>query len=166
MRTLLTVLVLAALASPATAQDRLGEMGFEVTSPSGGTAGDFCWGVDCVPRPLAVRAGESLRLTVRAPHGAPFVVVFSTAATSCLRIPGVWNQLVVDPPLISVIAGRIDLLNQTRVCYDGYAARTLTLPATLPSGFRFALQAVAAIGTPPRPATGFGMSSAVLMTLR
>ena len=80
--------------------------------------------------------------------------------------PGIWNQLVVDPPLIVLFAGAIDQRNTTRFCYDGYAVRTLSIPATLPFVLQFAMQAVAVVGTPPQPSTGWATSSAVAVVAR
>lgn len=160
------VLALLACASAAPAQIRFGEMGFELQSPSGGTAGDACWGFDCNPRPLRALAGEQLTATIRAPLGAPFVVLFSTSATSCLPVPGIWHELVLDPPWFAFFVGNINRPNTMRFCYDGFAVRTLSLPPSLPSGFMFGLQAAATIGTPIQPQTGWATSSAVLTTVR
>lgn len=158
--------VLALLAGGALpAQIVFGEMGFQVTAAAG-TAGDACWGFSCAPRGLAVRAGERLTLVVRAPRGAPFVVVAGFGASSCLAVPGIWNQLVVGPPLIPLFAGTVSQPNGTRFCYDGFETMALAVPGQIPAGVQLGLQAVAAIGTPPRPSTGFGLSSAVLLRVQ
>ncbi len=153
------------MAQPLTAQIVFGEMGFQVTGMAG-TAGDACWGFSCVPRGLAVQGGETTSMVVRAPLGAPFVIVAGFSATSCLAVPGVWNELVVDPPLLVLFAGSVTQRNFTRFCYDGYELRSLAVPMGLSSGVQLALQAGAFIGTPPQPNTGFGLASAVLVTVR
>lgn len=153
------------MTQPITAQIVFGEMGFQVTAMAG-TAGDACWGFSCAPRSLVVQGGETLNMIVRAPLGAPFVIVAGFGATSCLSVPGVWNELVVDPPLLVLFAGSVTQRNFTRFCYDGYELRTLAVPTGLPSGVQLALQAGAFIGTPLQPNTGFGLASAVLVQLR
>ncbi len=162
MRALATVLLLSTLAP---AQIRLGEMGFQVRGIAG-TAGDFCWGFNCTPRPLAITSGETLTLTVRAPKGAPFVVVVAVNATSCLQLPLIGNALVLDLPLFVAYAGVIDQPSPILVCYDGFTTRSVPLPNGLPPGATLALQAGANIGTIQFPSTGFALSSAVLATVR
>ena len=162
MRALLAVVVLA-IAAPT--QIRLGQMGFQVAGLAG-TAGDFCWGFNCTPRPLNVTAGETLTVYVRAPRGAPFVIAASVSATSCLAIPTIGNSLVIDLPIFVLFAGSVDLPSTILACYDGYATRTLPLPNWLPIGAQIGMQAGANIGTVQFPNTGFGLASAVLATVR
>ena len=152
-------------ASPVSAQIMFGEMGFQISGING-TAGDACWGFSCTPQPLAVQNGETLTLTVRAPLGAPYAIVAGFSATSCLRVPGIWNALVLDPPLLALFGGSVSQLNQTRFCYDGYEILNLSIPNNIPVATTLALQAVAVIGTPPQPSAGFGLSSAITLVTR
>ena len=148
-------------AASAPAQIVFGEMGFVILGPRA-TAGDPCWGFDCRARALPARAGDQLTLRLRAPLGAGFVVVASPGASSCLTVPGVHNSLVIDRPILATIAGRIDRRNTMRFCYDGWTELTLTVPR-VPSGTTVAFQALAQVGTPQQPQTGWAFSSAILV---
>ena len=141
-----------------------GDMGFVVQS-SQGSAGDACWGFTCTPQPLAAATQDTLAVTLRAPLGAPFLVVAAPRATGCAPVPGIWHELIVGPSLFVVYAGRIDTRNTLRFCYDGLATRSLPLPP-LPPGTQVAFQAAAVVGTPIQPSTGWALSSAVLVTVR
>ncbi|MBK8974810.1 MAG: hypothetical protein IPM29_02695 [Planctomycetes bacterium] len=160
----LALLVAVSVATPARAQIRFGELGFVIAGPVA-AAGDVCWGFDCTPRRLDTPAGAPLQFTVRAPLGAPFAIAVAPAGASCLRVPGIWNALVLSAPLLPVLAGTIDQPNGARFCYDGFAVRSLPTPASA-TGVMLVFQAMAAIGTPPQPSTGFAFSSAVLVALQ
>jgi len=147
-----------------TAQVRFGDFGFTVRSADG-EAGDTCWGFDCTPRPLTAPSSDTLRLVVRAPLGAPYLVAIAPAAAACMPVPGIWHELVLQPFPIPLVGGTVDLPNPGRFCYDGFGTLRIPLPPAAP-GTRIAFQAVAVIGTPIQPQTGWALSSAVLLTIR
>lgn len=153
-------LVMTAASTPA--QIRVGQFGFTVDGQLG-TAGEFCWNFDCEPRPGRALLGEVLDLTVRAPLSAPYAIGLSLGAGGCREIPGVVNELVLEFPLLVLAPGLVGQPSQIRACYGGFEVRRLRVPAFLPPGFQFALQAAAVI--PTEHGIGPAVSAAVLITV-
>ncbi len=158
---IIAVAAIAALSSPrASAQIVFGDMGFTVQS-SIGSGGDSCWGFSCNPYAINTRSPDQLTFTVRAPLGAPYVVVMAPMAILCLPVQGIWNNLVLAPPLIGLMGGAVSTPNGTRFCYDGLETRAIPVPRGLPVNAQVGFQAAAAVGTPAQPGTGWTFSSAV-----
>ena len=150
-------------ASDVPTQIRPGQFGFTVTGVHG-SAGEFCWAFDCVPRPARADRGETLDLVVRAPWMAPYAIGISPGAGSCLQLPSIENQLVLDFPLFVAALGRVSQPSSIKACYGGLLRSQLRIPHWVPPGFQFALQTVAVVPTERgmRPA----FSVAVLITVQ
>ncbi len=161
---LLSIAFLFVLTASLGAQIRLGEFGLTASGRLG-AAGSSCWGVSCTAHSLDVARGDSLQLTLRAPFGAPFAIALSLPPLGCVRFPFVEHALVLDPgSMVTLVVGTVDRHNTMRYCYDGFSLRGLSIPATLPVGAQFGMQALAVIPTVngQRPA----LSAAILATLR
>ena len=145
---LVSLILLASLlgASTVQAQIRPGVFGFTVTGVHG-SAGEFCWTFDCVPRQARADRGETLDLVVRAPWSAPYAIGISPGAGRCLQLPFIANQLVLDSPVFVAALGLLSQPSSIRACYGGFQQLQLRIPYFLPPGFQFALQAVAVVPT-------------------
>ncbi|MCC6672678.1 MAG: hypothetical protein IT458_16560 [Planctomycetes bacterium] len=160
----LAVLLAGVCVPEALAQVRPGIYGYLVRGQAG-QAGEFCHVFDCTPRALAVVAGETLTLTVNAPRQAVFGIAVAPSASGCIQIPGLANALVLDAPFFTLALGVVSQQSPVRACWDGRQDLSLPLPPTLPTGFQFATQAVAAV---PLATGGDGpaFSVAVVTTVR
>jgi hypothetical protein len=156
--------LLAALAATAAApaQIALDRFGFQVIGQNG-TAGEFCWVVDCTPRPLGVVAGETLTLRVNAPFQQFFAIGGALGTVPCVPIPGIANALLLDPSSLVILAsGVVAQPSPILSCWGGYQLVSMPLPNGLPLGFSFAAQAIADL----TPTTGLAFSVAVLATVQ
>lgn len=146
MRVLSLCLVLAVglVAPELRAQVRPGIYGYLVRGQNG-QAGEFCRVFDCVPRPLPVKAGETLTLTVNAPWQSPYGIVLSPSATGCVPLPGIANLLILGGPFYTLTLGIVSQPSPILSCWGGKQDFFLPLPASLPVGFQFATQAVAIV---------------------
>ena len=161
---LVSLIGLASLlgASNVPAQLRPGVFGFTVSGVHG-SAGEFCWTFDCVPRRARADRGETLDLVVRAPWSAPYAIGISPGAGSCLQLPFIGNQLVLDSPLFLAALGRVNQPSPIKACYGGVQRVPLRIPRWVPPGFQFALQAVAVV--PTERGMGPAFSVAILITI-
>lgn len=155
-------LVLLLTAAAAVAQVHPGIFGYQVQSMSG-TSGEFCFVFDCTPRASTAVAGETLTLRVNAPLQAFFAIGVSLGATSCLPIPPIGNDLVLDPPVFTLAVGFVSTPSPILACWGGTQTVLLPLPPTLPQGFTFATQAGAAV--PSTSVNSVAFSVAVLTTI-
>jgi hypothetical protein len=157
------IAVAAAVAtSAAPAQIALDRFGFQVTGQNG-TAGEFCWVVDCTPRPLAVLAGETLTLRVNAPFQQLFAIGGALGTAPCVQIPGIANALLLDPASLVILAsGLVSQPSPILSCWGGFELVQLPLPAGQPPGFSFVSQAIADLA----PTTGLALSVAVRNTVQ
>ncbi len=159
----LTFLASLLAASPSPGQIRVGQFGFTVRS-SQGSAGEFCWGADCQPRPGPAPRGETLDMEIRAPLGALFAIGISLSASNCLQRPFIANAQVLDAPVFLAGIGFVNQPSAIKACYGGVDHRALPIPDFLPPGFQFALQALAVI--PTEAGVSPALSVAVLVTVR
>ncbi|HLQ38943.1 MAG TPA: hypothetical protein VK348_14130 [Planctomycetota bacterium] len=144
---ILTTSALVALCSGSiTAQVRPGIFGHLVMGVNG-TAGEFCFVFDCTPRPFTAHAGETLTLQVNAPFQTLFAIGASFGANSCVSFPQVGNMLVLDQPVVVLMAGMVSHQSPILACWGGFEQVSLPLPAGLPSGLSFATQAAAEVPT-------------------
>lgn len=163
-KTIAAALFAATMSQVCAAQVVPGNFGYEVQGQLG-TNGTFCWYFDCVPRPLTVISGETLTLRVNAPLGNFFAIGASFSATSCLPIPGIQNNLILDPQVVTIAIGAVTQSSPILACWGGHETVALTLPAGLPSGLQFTTQAVAAVPN-LTSANGVSFSVAVQKTVQ
>ena len=156
----LTALLFAA---PAFGQIVMGRFGFQATGQLG-TAGEFCWGFDCTPRPLTVTAGETLTLRINAPWQTLYAIGWSPTASICVPIPGFNNSLILDPPIFILTFGLVSQQSPILSCWGGTEQVLLPLPNGVPSGASIAMQALADLPSPPPSTLSF--SAAVVITVQ
>ena len=136
----LGVSCLMGLSTALTAQIVPGEIGFQLTG-GGRAAGTVCSGFSCRPALLVAKPNITFDVTVRAPRGSPFVVLFGSRGTLCASVTGFSNQLVVPPLFIA--AGVISKLDTGVRCFGFKGGFRLTIPGSVGKGARLALQAIA-----------------------
>jgi hypothetical protein len=138
-------ILIALIATPmAVAQVRPGVFGFQVQGQNG-VGGEFCHVFDCTPRQFTAVAGETLTFRVNAPLQAPYLIGASLTATSCLPLPFLVNDLILDGPIVLAV-GVVSTGSPILACWGG--TDTLMVPlAGLPSGLSFATQALAVVPT-------------------
>lgn len=129
----------------AAAQVRPGVFGFQVSGLNG-VGGEFCHVFDCTPRLFTAVNGETLTFHVNAPLQAPYLVAASLTATSCLPLPFLVNDLILDGTIVTLAVGVVSTGSPILACWGGTEPLTLPL-AGLPSGLSFATQAFAVVPT-------------------
>src|SRR5262245_30565197 len=107
-----------------------------------GSSGGFASGFlpYCADLPVAAVPGETVTVTVWGDRNAAFVLLAAAGGTQCLLIPGIFNQLVLDFPVVSVAAGTLAGTSPCRTCPPGVQALTFPVPFGLPPGTALALQ--------------------------
>jgi hypothetical protein len=138
----LALAALAGLAGTASAQYPQGAVGFAITTNLGQTAGSFCWWFSCTPATISVAAGEVVTLRISGEHQAPFLLGSAPTATSCVPVPGVFHNLVLDPPIAIMASGTLASTSGILACPNGYALLSAPVPAGIPPGTTLALQAL------------------------
>ena len=164
MRThsLLSLVALAAVVTPAAAQYPADAVGFHWTGAGGNTAGPFCLGFQCAPDTTTVSPGESATLLARGDPYAAFVVGVSLSATSCVSIPGVSHSLVLDAPIYVAFTGTLDQLSPILSCPSGEKTISIDFPPNVVPGTSFGIQAIVL------PVSGFAPASltqAIVLTV-
>jgi len=141
--TSLVALATAMFCTPAEAQVRPGEFGFVVAS-STSRGGTFCGGFTCVPAQMSAAQNDALTMTVRTEMRMPFAIGVSTTLGRCAPIPGIGNQLILDPSTVdTLVIGVVSNPSPILACWSGFEDVVVRLPP-LPSPTTFYLQAVAA----------------------
>ena len=154
----------AAGAPGLTAQISPGEFGFAAFSLLSRT-GTTCSGFSCTPRPLEVAVGDTITLQVIAPHNALHVVLFSAPTYGCQAILGVTNSLILHPgSLLTGIVGPVSQPNAALFCHNGIVKHQINVPAVLPPGTRWGMQAVAVV--PRLFGSGLAFSVAIDATIQ
>ena len=140
--TVLATLLAGLAASTAGAQYPIGAAGFAWTGSSGATAGNFCWGANCIASAVNVTAGESVTLHISGEIGAPYAILTSTGASNCQPFLGILNRLVLDAPVAIGLSGALVNVSPILSCPNGYDTATATFPTGLPIGLTFAIQGI------------------------
>ncbi len=128
------------LASIGHSQIRPGDNGIYVVSGNL-TAGNLCRGFRCRPYSLVALRNIPLEVQIRGPKNNPFWLFLSAKANLCLLLPGLRNNLILNPPLILVSLGTLSLQDSIRACPGGLAKMKFKLPSLPPKTF-FYLQAL------------------------
>lgn len=113
------------------------------------TAGPFCWGFSCDPEVAEVVPGESGTLLVRGEWNQIYAIGVSLGANRCLELPNIAHGLVLDDPLLIVRIGVCDDPSPILSCPNGTDSIEVTIPAFLPPGFSFSVQAIVTVPGPP-----------------
>ena len=142
MRTSRFAIAAAVLCAAAEAQYPIGAVGFAITTNLGQTAGSFCWWFNCTPAPITVVAGEVVTLRISGEHQAQFLLGSSTTATSCLAVPGILHNVVIDQPVSVMAGGALNNISPVLACPSGYTLLTGTVPPGIPPGTTLAIQAL------------------------
>lgn len=165
MRTLLPALTLLLATAAAPAQT------IALAAASAAAAsGTVCDPWTCTPAPLAAPRGSQLALIAAGAIQQPHFLLVSIPPALCVPVPGLAGSLIA--PLPAAIAplplswGRIYVTGPGQVVCSGWMGfGSLPLPATIPVGSQFLLQALALV---PRPVDGaqWTLSNAVALTLQ
>jgi hypothetical protein len=126
----------------AVAQYPPGAVGFGITTSLGQTAGWLCNGFSCTPSTITVSAGEVVTLKISGEWHAQFLLGSSATATSCVAVPGVFHNLVLDAPIALMAGGTLGSVSPVLSCPNGYTTLTATVPPGIPSGTQLAIQAL------------------------
>jgi hypothetical protein len=138
-----TAAVIALIATTATfAQYPIGASGLSVSTNLGQNAGNFCWGFSCTPAALTVAVGEVVTIRITGEWQVPYLLGVSSTATSCQPIGGVLNNLVLDLPIVILASGALSHASPILACPQGYTTLTAVVPAGIPTGTTFAIQAL------------------------
>jgi hypothetical protein len=139
----LSIVAAAALfCAAAQAQYPQGAVGFNISTNLGQTVGSVCWWFNCTPATISVSAGAVVTLLIRGEWQAPFLLGSSTTATSCVAVPGIFHNLVLDPPIAIMASGSLSSASPILSCPSGYTTMTATVPPGIPPGTTLALQAL------------------------
>lgn len=150
---------LALLTSSASAQIRPGQVTLRMLARSG-TVGDHCSGFSCTPHRATVARGETVLLETRGRKDGLYVLLISAKASNCVRIPPIYQSLILGLPVPLIVAGRMSKQDFIRACPGGIGELKLPIPRALAPRSTFALQAVAetfGVGKPP-----LGFTSAIV----
>ena len=145
MRTARCVAALALLAvgtGAAFGQYPLGAVGFNVSTNLGQFIGSPCWWSGCTPATGTVAIGEVVTIRINGEWNAPYLLGVSLSATSCVTVPGVLHELVLDAPISLVSSGTLSFISPILACPNGFTTLTATVPPGIPSGTKFAIQAL------------------------
>lgn len=142
MRTFRFAIAAALLCAAAEAQYPIGAVGFNLTSNLGPTAGSFCWWFSCTPAQITLGAGEVVTLRISGEIQAQFLLGSSSTATSCLAVPGILHNVVIDQPIAIMAGGALNNVSPVLACPNGYTLLTATVPPGIPPGTTLALQAL------------------------
>jgi hypothetical protein len=136
------VAAVALVCAAAQAQYPQGAVGFNISTNQGQSAGSFCWWFSCTPATISVSAGQVVTLLIRGEWQAPFLLGSSTTATSCVAVPGILHNLVIDQPIAIMASGSLANVSPILACPSGHTTLTATVPPGIPPGTTLALQAL------------------------
>ncbi len=156
-------LVVLALTGPLWAQYPISANALQWTGTTS-SAGPFCWGFSCTPAQATVVPGESGTLMVRAEFNQLYALALSAGANRCLSIPNFFNNLVLDDPIFLVQVGVCSQPSPILACPSGTETISVTIPAAMPPGLSFSIQAV--VSVPSGPALqSFSFTQAITFTV-
>lgn len=172
-RLILAFCVLSVLATAPVLAQANNPIGLELLPPGGRPIGRACGPFTCIPLPASVQAGLRHGLVAYGyPSSLPnrprlLVVAISTPRPQCLAVPGLLQSLVLSPTLFLYAGGFAS--GPGTFCAGAHAqgslALFLELPAGLPTGLSFLLQAVGET-CDPSASCQLGFSSAIQVTIR
>lgn len=125
----------------ASAQIFPGQAGFAVQNGND-FAGDLCgFGFTCSADTIDASPGDIVTMRISGSPGAPYLLLISAGASSCIQVPNVLNALVLDDPVVIAAIGSLDESSPILSCPSGLETLTGPFPL-LPPGFAIGLQAV------------------------
>lgn len=140
-KTPLALIAVLLVCGAASSQVFPGQAGFAISTQTA-SAGNICGfgSFTCVPDSISISAGDAIDMRITGQFAAPYLLLISAGASSCVTIPNVLNALVLDDPVTIADIGTLNQLSPILACPAGYKAFIGPFPA-LPPGFSFGLQA-------------------------
>ncbi len=135
------VSLLFCVVSPELASAQAYDVGLTV-SGGGLRVGANCSAVPCGALPMRVTTGTVLSVAAWGQTGSSYLLAIGLPTTTCVRVPGFSNQLLLGAPILvfrTGVMGRPNLLTRCRI---GMHTGTLTVPRGT-SGVRVHMQALA-----------------------
>ena len=83
-----------------------------------------------------------MTLEIRGRFQGPWFLGFSNTATSCVSFPNVFASLSLDPPITLLLSGTFTIGDVLAECPGGLSMVAVPMPATLPPGLNFSIQAL------------------------